>query len=108
MLPAEWNRPESSASRSQSLLGAIPASSLRRSSESDTFERQQPPLVLEPERPVRAEAGGRDDAMTRDDDREPVQGAERPGRGLRTRVAGEPREVGVRDDLAGRHAPERP
>ena len=67
-VPAEWKRPESSASRSQSDAGAIRASSRRRSSESDMLERQQPPLVRAAERAVPAEAVGGDDAVARNED----------------------------------------
>src|SRR6185295_13324313 len=72
MLPAVWKRPESSASRSQSLRGAMPASSLRRSSESDTFEGEQSLLVLDAERAVRADPVRTDDTVAGNDDAEPV------------------------------------
>ena len=82
------------------------ASSLRRSSESDTFERQQAALVVEPKRSVRAQAIRGDDAVTRHDDREAVPCAERAHSTLRARMTGEPGEVCVRDDLAVRDTPQ--
>src|SRR5207253_6110770 len=69
LLPAAWKSPDNSASRSQVFAGAIAASSLRRSSESDTFELQQTALVLDAERSVRADAICGNDAVTRNDER---------------------------------------
>src|ERR1051326_995794 len=107
MLPAAWNRPESSASRAQSLRGAIAASSLRRSSESDTLELQQAALVVDAEAPVVADAVRRHDAMAGQRERRPVVRAERPGGALRVRIAGVASQLPVRDDLAVRHRAER-
>src|SRR5262249_3930627 len=90
--PATWKRPESSASRSHSFMGAIAASSSRRSSESDiAFEREQAALVAEAVGAVRAEAAGGDDAVARNEDGEAASRAEAPGRTRRTRRAGKRR-----------------
>src|SRR5207247_11331603 len=85
-LPAEWQRPESSARRSHALRGLIAASSCLRSSDSDTFEREQTPLVVETEQAVRAEAVGGDDAMARRNETEAVASTECSGRPLRARI----------------------
>ena len=91
--PAVWKSPESSARRSQSRCGSIAASSRRTSSESGTFELQQPSLVLDPERAVAADPAGGDDAVAREDQRQPVLRAERarpraaPAAGRRARRA---------------------
>src|SRR5205823_6060290 len=78
--PATWKRPESSASRSHSLLGEIAASSSRRSSESAiALECEQAPLVAGAVGAVRAEAAGGDDAVARNDDREVAQRADGTG-----------------------------
>ena len=45
--------------------------------------------------------------MTRDEEREAVLGAERPGSPRRPLPAGERRELAVADDLAPRDVPER-
>ena len=82
------------------LRGTIPASSFRRSSDSDTFELQQPTLVLDSERAVRAEPVRRDDAMARDDEPEAVARAERAHSTLRVQAPGERRELAVGDRLA--------
>src|SRR5690242_10218961 len=102
-MPAVWKSAESSASLQQRRRGAIAASSSRRSSEKDTLERQQAPLVLDPERPVAADAVRRDDAVARDERRQPVARAERARRPCRARPACERGELAVRDDLAPRH-----
>src|SRR5439155_12453823 len=81
----------------------IAASSFRRPSERDPLELQQPALVLQPERAVRADPAGRDDAVTRHHDREPVPRAESPGRALRVGMTGERRQLPVRDRLAARY-----
>src|SRR5215210_5880516 len=100
--PAECASPESSASRSQSVAGAIAASSFRRSSESDTLELQQTTFVRDPGRAVRTDPVGGDHPVTGHDDREPVARAERAGGALGARVAGAFRDLGVRDDVAVR------
>src|SRR5437763_954699 len=104
MLPAAWKSPDNSASRSQVFAGAIAASSLRRSSESDTFELQQTALVLDAERSVRADAVCGNDAVTRNDEWVAVVCAERPRGALGIRTTGGRRKLAVRDDLAGRDA----
>src|SRR5438132_1837392 len=76
-LPAAWNRPDSSASLSQSLRGAIAASSFRRSSERDTFELQEASFVLQAEAAVAAETVGGDDSVAWEDERVAVLRAER-------------------------------
>src|SRR3954447_10538637 len=106
-LPATWKSPESSARRSQSESGAICASSLRRSSESDTLELQETPLVAEPERPVRAQACRAHHAMARHEETEAVARTERAGRARSTGRACERRELAVGDDLSARYAAER-
>src|SRR2546421_4010248 len=106
-VPAAWKRPESSASRSHSCRGAIAASSLRRSSESDMLEGEQPALVVRPMRAVRAEPRRRHDAMAGHDHGEAVVGAEAPGGPLGARVAGEGGQLAVGHDLAAGHAPQR-
>src|SRR5512133_66254 len=103
-LSAVCAKPESSASRSQSRSGAIPASSSRSSSDSDTLELQESPLVLDPERAVRAEPVGRHDAMARDHKREAVAGAEGARGPLCVRPAGKCRQLSVRDRLASSDA----
>src|SRR5207237_618045 len=105
-LPATWKSPESSARRSQSDSGAIAASSLRRSSES-TFELQQPALVLDAIRPVRAEVACGDDAMTRDEQAEAVARAEASRRTRRAGRSSERGELPIGDDLAARNRSER-
>src|SRR2546430_16819184 len=78
--PETWKRPESSASRSHSLLGEIAASSSRRSSESAmALECEQAPLVAGAVGAVRAEAARGDDAVARNEDREVAPRAEAPG-----------------------------
>src|SRR3954452_6664027 len=96
-LPATWKSPESSARRSQSESGAICASSLRRSSERDTLELQEAPLVAQPERSVRAQAGGAHDAMARHEETEAVASAEGARRPRCAGRAGERRQLAVRD-----------
>src|SRR5262249_54647229 len=93
-------------SRSQSDSGAIAASSLRRSSES-TLELQQPPLVGDPVRAVGAEAVCAYDAVTGDEEAEPVAGAEGAGRPGGSGRPGERGQLAVRDDLAARDLPQR-
>ena len=88
--------------------GAIAASSLRRSSESDTLECQQATLVVEPQRAVRAESVRGDDAVAGHDEWEAVPGAERSDRPLGARIAGELRQLRVRDDLPIGNGPQRP
>src|SRR5581483_11788389 len=107
--PAAWKSPESSASRSQSRSGAIPASSSRSSSASIAvaLEREQPPLVLEPERAVRAEAGRADDPVARDEEPEPVASAEAAGRARCARRSGKHGELAVADDLSRRDGAQR-
>src|SRR6266568_9487706 len=100
MLPAAWKRPESSASLSQSVRGAIAASSLRRSSDSDTFELQEPPLVLRSETAVRTEAGCRNDTVARQDERKAIVRAERSRCTLCVRVTRRARKLAVGHDLA--------
>ena len=75
--PAKWKSADSSASRSHSRSGAIAASSVRTSSENDTLELQEPPLVAGAERAVRAEPVRADDAVAGHDDPEAVRGADR-------------------------------
>src|SRR5438034_4898533 len=106
-LPAVCARPESSESRSQSRSGLIPASSFRSSSDSDTFELQETALVVDAERAIRAEPVGRHDAVTGNDDREPVPSAERSRCTLRVRTAGECRQLAVRHRLAAADPAER-
>ena len=74
-------------------------------SEERPFESEQPALEAASSRPVPAELErlalpGRDDAMTGDDEREPVGGAERAGGASRAWPTGERREPAVGDDLA--------
>src|SRR5512133_2260337 len=99
-LPAVCAKPESSASRSQSRSGAIPASSSRGTSDSDTLELQAPPLVIDPERAVRAEPTCRHDAMAGDHECEAVARAEGARGPLCVRPAGKRRQLSVRDRLA--------
>src|SRR5581483_11706436 len=105
-LPAVWKSAESSASRSQPRFGAIAASSFRRSSESDTLELEQSTLVADAERSVRAHAVRGDDAMAREQDRDPVARAEGSGGAVRVRVARERSELAVRDRLGVGHGAE--
>src|SRR5262245_48699438 len=101
--PAEWKSPESSASLSQSAVGATWASSRLTSSESDTLEREEPPLVAGAKRAVAAEAARGDHAVARHEDAVVVLRAERAGRARRAR---RPCEGGVRPvghDLAAGH-----
>src|SRR5581483_3685102 len=105
-LPATRNRPDSSASRSQSASGAIAASSFRRSSES-TLELQEAPLVTEAERAIRPEVTGGDHAVAGDEETEAVACAERAGRAGGAGGAGERGQLAVRDHLAPRDRPER-
>ena len=86
-LPAEWKSPTAPRAGRSRASARSRASSLRSSSESDTLELQQPPLVLDAERSVRADAAGGDDAVARHDEREPVLGAER-ARGALRRAGG--------------------
>src|SRR5437763_1737547 len=85
-LPAVWKSAESSASRSQRRTGAIAASSLRTSSESDILELQEPALVPAAERAVRAEPVCGHHPVARNEDRQPVAGTEGAGRTLGVRV----------------------
>src|SRR5206468_6478374 len=105
-LPAVCARPESSESRSQSRAGLIPASSFRSSSDSDTFELQQSPLVLHAERSVRPDPVSAHDAMARHDEREPVARAESPRRALRPRPPSQRSQLAVADDLPAWNAPQ--
>src|SRR6266487_94682 len=105
--PAEWKSAESSASRSHSRAGAIAASSLRTSSESDTFELQQPALVPDTAGAVATDPVRGDHAVARDDEGKPVVRANRAGGALRVRVAGERRQLAVGDDLAPRNIAQR-
>src|SRR5262245_51650320 len=59
------------------------------------LELQQPALVAEPERAVRPEPVGRDDAVARDEEPEPVRRAHRADRPLRVRVPRERRDLAV-------------
>src|SRR5262249_57763361 len=81
--PAKCSSAESSASRSHSRAGAIPASSLRTSSENDTLELQQPALVGEAERAVRAQPVGCHHAVAGNEQREAVRRADRADGPLR-------------------------
>src|SRR5438046_993473 len=72
----------------------------RRRSKPHPVEREQSPLVVDAEAPERADAAGGDDAMARDENGEPVAGAERPRR------TGGARPAGARSELAvGHHLP---
>src|SRR5688500_17916220 len=107
-LPAEWKSAETSASRQQPRAGAIEASSLRSSSESAmALQAQEPALVRDAERAVRADTAGPDDAMAREKEREPVARAEGADGALRAWVPCERGQVAVGDDLAPGHPPER-
>src|SRR5579871_2641901 len=70
------------------------------------LEREQPALVVDPEIPERADPGGADNAVARDERAEPVPRAERAGGAGGAGMPGERRELAVGDDLAARHAPE--
>src|SRR5581483_10099458 len=107
--PATWNRPESSASRSHSSMGAIAASSSRSSSDSFgiPLEGKQTPLVAGAVRAIRTETPRGDDSMARDEDRKVAVRAEAPGGTRGTRSTRERRELTVRDDLTSRNRPER-
>src|SRR5262249_50763807 len=91
---------EISARRSHVRFGATRVSSPRTSSESDMLELQQPSLVLDAERAVRADAVGGHYSMAGNEDREAVPSAEGSCRALRVRVAGQRRELTVGDRLA--------
>src|SRR5215207_9680818 len=104
MLPAPRISAESSARRQHGFRGSMAASSARTSSES-TFELQEPALVLEPERSVRAEAVCGHHAVTWHEEREAVPGAERPRCPLGIGVARQRSELAVRDGLAVRDRP---
>ena len=67
---------------------------------SHSLEREQTTLQLGPGGAVPSDAVRRDDAVARDDQREAVVGAERPGRSRAPGPAGERGELAVRDDLA--------
>ena len=104
-LPAEWKSAEISASRQQPRVGAIAASSARRSSESGmALEPEEPALVRESERAVAADPAGADDPMAREEQPEAVLGAEAPRRTRGARIAGELGQLAVGDDLAPRHS----
>lgn len=106
-VPAVWKSADSSARRSHSRAGAIAASSLRRSSASvKTLEGEQPALVPEPERPIRAEPARADDPMARHEDGKAVAGAERPCRTRGAGAAGQRCELPVRHDFAARNRPQ--
>src|SRR4051812_23257358 len=101
--PAEWKRPDSSARRSQSSVGATRASSRLTSSESDMFEREEAALVAGAEEPITAEPTRADHAMAGDKNAEAVLRAECSGGPRRSRAPGESRELAVRDDVTARH-----
>src|SRR2546422_9480129 len=83
------------------------ASSLRTSSESDTFELQQPALVSDTAGAVATDPVRGDHAVARDDDGKPVARADRAGGALGIRVAGKRGELAVGDDLAPRNVAQR-
>jgi hypothetical protein len=64
------------------------------------LQAQEAAFVLDPERPVSAEAGRRDDAVARQEEREAVVRAERAGCASRPRPAGQLGELAVADHLA--------
>src|SRR5215218_864316 len=104
MLPAPRMSAESSASRQHALRGAIEASSARTSSERGmTLQGEQATLVLDAERAVGTQSAGRDDPVAGDDERKAVVRAERARCSLGIRVAGERRQLAVRDRLAVRN-----
>src|ERR1051325_7411410 len=105
--PAEWKSPESSASRSQSAVGATRASSRLTSSESDMLERQKAALVRRAEGAVPADTLRADDAVARDEDAEAVLRTERPCGAGGSGTAGERGELAVRDDVAARNRAQR-
>src|SRR5688572_18119893 len=77
-LPAEWKSAETSASRQHVRVGAIAASSARRSSESGmTLEPEELALVVDAERAVATDVVRADDAMAGQEEREAVVRAER-------------------------------
>src|SRR5204863_7069955 len=100
--PAKWKSADSSASRSHSRSGATAASSARTSSENDTLELQEPPLVGRAERAVGPETTDGDDAVARDDQREPVRRAHGTDRTLCVGMARERGDLAVRRRLAVR------
>src|SRR5947207_12589829 len=103
--PAVWNSTDSSASRSHSRRGAIAASSFRRSSESRIpLEREQPPLVLHAARAVRAKTRRGNHTVARNEDRQRVLGAERPGCARRAGASGQRSQLAIGDNLASRDA----
>src|SRR5262249_35875142 len=106
--PDAWNSAESSASLQQRRSGAICASSSRRSSDSDTFELQQPTLVVVAVRAPAAEPADGDDAVHGQEGREVAASAERPRGARRARPSGAERELAVGDHLAARHLAELP
>src|SRR5688572_23933309 len=95
-LPAEWKSADTSASRQQPRLGAIAASSERRSSESAmALQREETALVPDAERPVAPDPPGADDTVARHEEREPVVRAECARGAGGARVPGELRQLAV-------------
>ena len=70
-----------------------------------SLDGKQPSFQPDSGRAVASDPVGCDHALARDDEREAIVGAERPGGARRTRTAGESGELAVRDDLAPRNCP---
>ena len=76
-------------------------------SQLNAFQRQEAPLDLDSGGAVPADAMRGDDAMTRDDEGEPVRGAQRSSSSRGPGSTRERGELAVRDDLATRHRAQR-